>query len=234
MFYKTNVTEYMTLIIGFYPLLSPIIKDCFACKTSMKKCAKICADIDNFFADGDSSIERLARFYYYVQTVEFEMMMVRPAIFNIFPCMFKHGIRNLHDGVTVRFIEAIHELKGRSLMLKGALSQPKGKGLITKVELDYDKLKKIEKEKKVVVTKRTTQKPKAAELPVVQEEVTVEEQVLDEPKKKVTASRTKKEENLQGTETPKKRTTSKTVTKSPVVSNAKVVSTTPKKTTPKN
>lgn len=155
-FLEETTTAYLTLIIGFYPLVSPFIKDCLACKKGMKQCAKICADIDNFFADGDASVERLARFYYYVQNIEFEMMLVKPAIFSIFPKMFKRGIDILQDGVTIRFIEAIHELKSRSLILNGTLHQPKGKSLITKVEYDAEYLNRLEKEKKSKTTKKTS------------------------------------------------------------------------------
>ena len=63
-------SAYLAFIVGFYPLVMPIIKDCLACKKTMKKCAKMSADIDTFFADGDDSIGRLARFHYYVQNLE--------------------------------------------------------------------------------------------------------------------------------------------------------------------
>lgn len=144
-FFKTETIEYLTLIITFYPLVSPIIKACGKCKECMKDCTKICADIDNFFADGDTSLERLARMYYYVQNLEFEMLTNRPAIFNGFKKLFKKGTDDLEEGVTVRFKSAIVELKGKAMMHKGMISQPKGKALITKVDYDIEKLNKIEK-----------------------------------------------------------------------------------------
>lgn len=171
-FLEETTTAYLTLIIGFYPLVSPFIKDCLACKKGMKQCAKICADIDNFFADGDASIERLARFYYYVQNIEFEMMLVKPAVFNIFPKMFKRGIDILQDGVTIRFIEAIQELKSRSLILNGTLHQPKGKSLITKVEYDAEYLNRLEKEKKSKsskIVKRSSTNSSSKDTKVVKE-----------------------------------------------------------------
>lgn len=113
-FWKQNTADYLKLIIGFYPLVNPFIKNCASCKKTQKNCVKICADIDNFFADGDASIERLARFYYYTQNIEFEMMVNKPAIYNIFPAMFKRGLAILEDGVTIRFMEAINELYGKS------------------------------------------------------------------------------------------------------------------------
>ena len=141
-------TGYLTLLITSYPLVSPIIKACGKCKECMKDCTKMCADIDNFFADGDSSVERLARMYYYVQTLEFEMITNRPAIYGLFSKMFKKGTDDLEEGVTVRFQSAIVELKGKSMIQKGMMSAPKGKGLITKVDYDMEALKKIEKGKK--------------------------------------------------------------------------------------
>lgn len=147
-FLKTETIEYLTLIITFYPIVSPIIKACGKCKECMKDCTKICADIDNFFADGDTSLERLARMYYYVQNLEFEMMTNRPPIYNGFKKLFKKGVEDLEEGITVRFKSAIVELKGKAMMHKGIISQPKGKALITKVDYDMDKLTKIEKNKR--------------------------------------------------------------------------------------
>lgn len=141
-FWKQNTADYLKLIIGFYPLVNPFIKNCASCKKTQKNCVKICADIDNFFADGDASIERLARFYYYTQNIEFEMMVNKPAIYNIFPAMFKRGLAILEDGVTIRFMEAINELYGKS---KGLVGQARGKALITRV--DYDLVKLEEKRK---------------------------------------------------------------------------------------
>ena len=145
---QNDTFRYLTLLITFFPVASPIIKACGKCKECIKDCTKICADIDNYFADGDVSLERLARMYYYVQTLEFEMMYNRPTIFNGFRAMFKTGVQHLEEGVTHRFIQAIVELKSKYMMQKGMLSQPKGKALITKVDYDMDKLTKIEKKKK--------------------------------------------------------------------------------------
>ena len=128
----------------------------------MRDCTKICADIDNYFADGDTSIERLARMHYYVQNLEFEMMTNRPAIYGIFIKMFKQGTEDLQEGVTNRFKLAIVELKGKSMMHKGMIAQPKGKALITKVDYDMDKLNKIEKVKLHKTPKSEVKKQKPA------------------------------------------------------------------------
>ena len=145
---QNDTFRYLTLIITFFPIASPIIKACGKCKECIKDCIKVCADIDNFFADGDVSLERLARMYYYVQNLEFEMMYNRPTIFSGFKAMFKTGVQNLEEGVTTRFKAAIVELKSKYMMQKGMLSQPKGKALITKVDYDMNKLEEIEKKKK--------------------------------------------------------------------------------------
>lgn len=147
-FFKTETSQFLTLIITIYPLASPIIKACGKCKECMKDCTKICADIDNYFADGDVSLERLARMYYYVQNLEFEMMTNRPTIYNIFKVLFKRGVANLEEGVTTRFKAAIVELKGKSMMNQGIIAQPKGKALITKIDYDMEQLNKIEQRKK--------------------------------------------------------------------------------------
>lgn len=154
-FLKKETSQYLILIIGFYPLISPIIKDLNSAKECMHDCTKVCADIDNYFADGDASVERLARIHYYVQQIEFEMFSSRPTIYSLFKKLFSGGVEILQDGVTDRFRSAIVELKQKSLINKGLISQPKGKSLITqKKEYDLEQLKRIEKEKKVVkVTK---------------------------------------------------------------------------------
>ena len=156
-FFKNETIEFLTLIITFYPVISPIIKACGKCKECMRDCTKICADIDNFFADGDSSVGRLARMHYYVQNLEFEMMANRPTIYNGYKRLFKKGILDLEEGVTVRFKRAIVELKSKSMMQKGIIASPTAKTLITKVDYDLDKLNKIKKDKK---QKSKTTQPK--------------------------------------------------------------------------
>lgn len=148
-FLKDNTQEYLALIIAFYPLVSPIIKDCNSAKECMRNCTKTCADIDNFFADGDVSTERLARMHYYVQQLEYEMYRNRPVIFNFFKKMFSKGVAVLQTGVTERFRSALVELKKKSLIQKGVISQPKGKSLIVQQEIDMETLKKLERKKKL-------------------------------------------------------------------------------------
>lgn len=211
----SDPATYLTLIIGFYPLVMPIIKDCLACKKAMKKCAKLCADIDNFFADGDDSIGRLARFYYYVQNLEFEMFTDRPAVFNIFPWIFKKQMNILQEGVTYRFLDAIKELKSRSLMLKGTLKQPKGKSIITKVEYDDEYLSKLAKEKKAIVVnkakpgKKTIQKE--VEEPVIED--TMVENTMVEEIPEVEAPKTVKKTTTKKVTAPKTEVTDKPVVK---------------------
>ncbi len=147
-FLKTETKEYLALIIAFYPLVSPIIKDCNSAKECMRNCTKTCADIDNFFADGDVSTERLARMHYYVQQLEYEMYRNRPVIFNFFKKMFKRGVEVLQTGVTERFRSAIVELKQKALIQKGVIAQPKGKSLIVQRDIDMETLKQLERKKK--------------------------------------------------------------------------------------
>ena len=158
-FLKQETSQYLILIIGFYPLISPIIKDLNSGKECMHDCTKVSADIDNFFADGDASLERLARMQYYVQQIEFEMYSSRPTIYKLFKKIFNRGVEVLQGGVTERFEASIVELKQKSLINKCILSIPKGKSLITQKEYDLEKLKKLEKEIKVIKTKTTAVKP---------------------------------------------------------------------------
>ena len=94
-------------IICFWPVIIPLIRNALGCRKAIRQCVKICADVDNFFADGDDSVERLARFYYYVQNIEFEMLVVKPIIFHFIEGMHKKPIKTLISGVAVRFKDAI-------------------------------------------------------------------------------------------------------------------------------
>lgn len=161
-FFKTETSEYLTLVIAFYPLVIPIIRDCNSCKECMRYCTKICADIDNFFADGDVSNERLARMHYYVQQIECEMYKTRPTVFNVFKKLFKRGLDVLQTGVTERFLSAIVELKQKALITKGVISLPKGKSLITQKEYDLESLKKAEREKRAQKHAKTVTQTVAA------------------------------------------------------------------------
>jgi hypothetical protein len=127
-------------IICLWPMIVPLIRNAVACVKCQKQCVKICADIDNFFADGDDSVERLARFYFYVQNIEFEMMLVKPIIFIFLEKLYARPLQILTNGISQRFKDAIIELKSKKY-----ISQPKGKSLITKVEYDYEKLREKEK-----------------------------------------------------------------------------------------
>lgn len=143
--FTKDTAESIYYVICFWPLILPFIKDCSSCKKCCKQCVKISADIDNFFADGDNSVERLARFYFYVQNIEFEMLQMRPVIFKFFQKLYSKGVKALTDGVTTRFKEAVVELKSKKYIQKGIISQPKGKTLITKVDYDLEELKRKEK-----------------------------------------------------------------------------------------
>lgn len=227
-FWKQNTADYLKLIIGFYPLVNPFIKNCASCKKTQKNCVKICADIDNFFADGDASIERLARFYYYTQNIEFEMMVNKPAIYNIFPAMFKRGLAILEDGVTIRFMEAIDELYGKS---KGLVGQARGKALITRVDYDLEKLE--EKRKKKLQTQKNDE-PKVStdvqenkvDIKVSKPQTPIKKTVSNQATKKATKTAVSKASSKNSDEkkdlpktTVKKTTTKKTTAKSTSTKN---------------
>ena len=202
-FFKNETKEYLMLLITFYPVISPIIKASGNCKECMRNCTKICADIDNYFADGDVSLERLARMHYYVQYIEFEMLTNRPTIYTVFKKTFKSGVADLEEGVTIRFERAIVELKGKAMMQKGILASPKGKTLITKVDYDLDKLTKLEKDSKHKSKKsksETDTKPEAG-------------RKVDKPTKTQAATKTEKSKSTTAPKTAKKSTTPKKTTK---------------------
>jgi hypothetical protein len=150
---KAETKDFLQLIIGFYPLLKPIITNMSASKKAATNYVKICADIDNFFADGDDSLERLARFYYYVQNLEFEALSNCPTMYAMLQAPFKHGQQVLVRGVSERFIEATYELKTRNLMLKHGLAIPKGQDLITRREYTLEDLERRANRKAVASKK---------------------------------------------------------------------------------
>ena len=176
-FVKSDSKEFLQLIIQFYPITIPVIRNVSACAKTRKKCAKISADIDNFFADGDDSVERLARFFYYIQNIEFETKMGAPVKYVIFSKIFAHGLRVLERGVARRYIEAIAELKKKALILKGAVSIRTSRSeILTKKERDLAQLERLSKRQKAKNEK------KQVILPI---EDKVEDKIEDKPVEKV-------------------------------------------------
>ena len=215
--YNESIDSFLPLMITFYPLVSPIIKACGKCKECMRDCTKICADIDNFFADGYSSLGRLARMHYYVQNLEFEMMTNRPTIYSVFRKVFKKGVEDLEEGVTIRFKRAIVELKSKSMIQKGMIASPTAKTLITKVDYDLDKLNKIKKDKKQkskttqqketapkAETPKTTAKPAATTAKTAKSDGNKQDAKKPEPKKAETKKSETKKSDAKKTSTKKK------------------------------
>lgn len=232
---------YLQLIIGFYPLLSPIIKNLSACKKASSNCVKICADIDNFFADGDDSLERLARFHYYVQNIEFEMMLNRPTLYKFVTFIFSHGVRILDEGVTSRFKNSIIELKKRSLMLSSGIAIPRAQELITRRDYSLEELEKKSLRKQLYYYQKGV-KEASSEIKNV-DSLTVEtpkkpttkkaKETTTRPKAKTsTSSKTKSSsaKTLTKAKTEAKKTVSRTKTETPK-DNKKVAKITTKKTT---
>lgn len=224
--FKNNTMEYLSLLITFYPIVSPIIKACGKCKECMKDCTKMCADIDNFFADGDTSLERLARMHYYVQHIEFEMLTNRPVVYSLFSKIFKRGIYDLEEGVTNRFRLAIEELKNKSLIQKGVLPAPKGKALITKDNYDVERLNKL------AYNKKHKKSDKKSELPApANGEPAKPEPAKPEPAKQETTKPAKAEVKPAAATSPS--TNAKPATAKPATTNAKPAATNAKKPAPK-
>lgn len=204
-------------LVCCWSLITPLINNCTSSQRCMRQCSKICADIDNFFADGDCSVERLARFYYYVQNIEFEMLLNRPIIFKFVEKLYKRGVNALTDGVTQRFKESIVELKQRNLVLKGVINQPKGKGLITSKDYDLEYLKRKEKEKQI---KKAQEKAALKGAAATTLHVQTEEEAKKTQAKKVEPAKTEvKKPEVKKTETakpePKKTEVKKTDAKKP-------------------
>ena len=111
-FVKHNTFEFLQLIIQFYPLILPVIRNINSCQKAMRYYTKVSADIDNYFAAKNKSSEKRASFVYYIQNLEFEAMMATPAKYAIFSKIFSGGLKRLSRGVTNRFIDGIEQLEG--------------------------------------------------------------------------------------------------------------------------
>ncbi len=111
-FVKNNTFEFLQLIIQFYPLILPVIRNINSCYKAMKYYTKISADIDNYFATQNRSAEKRARFISYIQGLEFEAMRENPEIYKVFTKAFSGGLNKLKRGVTNRFIDSIEVLEG--------------------------------------------------------------------------------------------------------------------------
>jgi hypothetical protein len=229
---KAETKDFLQLIIGFYPLLKPIITNMSASKKAATNYVKICADIDNFFADGDDSLERLARFYYYVQNLEFEALSNCPTMYAMLQAPFKHGQQVLVRGVSERFIEATYELKTRNLMLKHGLAIPKGQDLITRREYTLEDLER-RANRKAVASKKVVLKD-SPENPSILKDVQKPKAEIKKLNKN-SESTTRTSSNTLKVKAPseKKTTTKKSSSETKKATTTKKVSSSTKKTTKK-
>lgn len=135
-FIKKDTFEFLQLIIQFYPLILPIIRNINSCYKAMKYYIKISADIDNYFASKDKSSEKRARFISYIQGLEFEAMRENPEKYNIFEMMFSGGLKKLNRGVTNRFLDAVEYFDGVKMnhLTPVPLKKPKTKNEIQKTK----------------------------------------------------------------------------------------------------
>ena len=191
-FVKHDTFEFLQLIIQFYPLILPIIRNINACQKAMRYYTKVSADIANYFADGNKSAEKRACFVYYIQNLEFEAMMATPARYAIFFRMFRGGLKKLRRGVTNRFIDGVEELEGkkRTRLEPVPLKTSKRKKareetkLLQEEEIKVQKTVSSNKTKKEVKNK-TDEKPKQTEKKSAprKAKVTTKEEPLSKTKK---------------------------------------------------
>lgn len=114
-----NMAEAVYYLVCFWSVFIPIVRNFAKCSKNKKQCVKISADIDNFFADGDDSSDRLQRFNFYVQSLSFEMRNNLVTIPKFMRVLFGYQIKVLDVGVTNRFIEAIYQFENTVLEKKG-------------------------------------------------------------------------------------------------------------------
>ena len=150
-FVKNNTFEFLQLIIQFYPLILPVIRNINSCHKATKYYIKISADIDNYFASKNKSSEKRARFISYIQGLEFEAMRENPEKYKIFEKMFSGGLKKLNRGVTNRFIDAVEVFDGKKITridpfpLK--VKKDKKEQKTKKIKLDEEKTKTQNKTK---------------------------------------------------------------------------------------
>ncbi len=120
-----NMTEAVYYIVCFWPVLIPIVRNFAKSFKNQKQCVKMSADIDNYFADGDDSSEKLNRFNAYIQSISFEMRNNLIIIPSALRQLLANQIKILDVGVTNRFIEAIYEFEYLVAQKKGIKTRKK-------------------------------------------------------------------------------------------------------------
>ena len=159
-FVKHNTFEFLQLIIQFYPLILPVIRNINSCQKAMRYYTKVSADIDNYFAAKNKSSEKRASFVYYIQNLEFEAMMATPAKYAIFSKIFNGGLKKLSRGVTNRFIEAVESLDGKKKKrLEPVPLKPKKENKKAEKLVELKKVEKTNKKKQEIKNSQSEIKP---------------------------------------------------------------------------
>lgn len=114
-----NMTEAVYYFVCFWPVIIPVVRNFSKCSKNKKQCVKISADIDNFFAEGDDSAEKLYRFNAYIQSISFELRNNLVVIPTTLRLLLSFQIKVLDVGVTNRFIEAVYQFENLVMEKKG-------------------------------------------------------------------------------------------------------------------
>lgn len=116
--FEYSLTSIIPQVVCFWPVLIPIVTKFNEAGASSKRCVKISADIDNFFADHDRSAVRLERFNYYIQSLMFEFRLKLGPIPYSFRYLFSHKLRIMQIGICERFLQAVYDLEGNTSLGK--------------------------------------------------------------------------------------------------------------------
>ncbi len=198
-------------VVACWSLLIPVIRNFVTSGKNIRQCVKITADIDNFFADGDDSVGKLARFNYYIQSLTFEMRQSLILIPKFMRKIFKNRIAILDEGVQKRFLQALDNFQEQAAMKKGIARHNQTELVTLKTTqviyeqkvyhpdtesatalvITSDKPKDAPKKP---TTTRTKTPPKAAETATVEETKpdTTEKDTTTTPSKKKSGTETKK------------------------------------------
>ncbi len=133
--FNSKLSNFIYQIVCIWNLIIPLITIFVTSSKNMKHCVKISSDIDNYFADGDRSRERLSRFNGYIQSLMFEYRYALVIIPSTIRFVFRKKLRALKDGVTIRFYDSLKEIEIKEQKIIKANAK---QNVINEVVLDSD------------------------------------------------------------------------------------------------
>ncbi|HBD06431.1 MAG TPA: hypothetical protein DCY93_03360 [Firmicutes bacterium] len=113
-----NFIAIFAQVISLYPVVIPIITSFTEAAASSKRCVKIAADIDNYFAEHNKANDRFERFNYYIQSLMFEYLVKLRPIPLFLKKLSSRRLKTLRLGCSERFIQATIDYEGNKKLGK--------------------------------------------------------------------------------------------------------------------